>query len=987
MRYTATGDERLERGRLRMSPVISIICQEGGHSTALAYAEMVAQAGLPLLVNFPSTEGYEQATTPSQLINSRTGALLVIVSDDFFPASGISSKSRIDTEIIQQLLSLSSTDIKARIYLVVVSESAAFMLEKSSRLSQLQWLKDDAITREQILQRLSQLAESDRFSEEISAFQNTASLIADVEPGRTVDLIASERIPSEKISYEIFKCTHRVRKTNPTYYIHLHRGIAIANSARHLQTKYPEIYTNLSKVAVLSVEKGQTKIKERLDNVKAALKCEEVEYLEVLISKLLAESLESPEPVNSRSVNRKFVEPQVRRGVSSNAPATDYKTILDWLSSSRAGVLVLVGQGGIGKTWAMLNLRERVSLGQISFSKPISRTVAFISSTDLARGFAEFEIGHQGITLWDLYRASRVASNTYQGDSDSLSQETFYNALELGSLTIFVDGLDEIIARNKSRFSTSYFFDDLNDRFMGDSDGKVILSSRNMFFDPDEYRLDYPYVEAFELLAFDKERRDRFLDETLGSLPRRVEKAKEMSDRLALLPDGRYVPFVLDLIKDIALEQADENSEEAVFNFDSKVLRQDDVSDRVIGQFCHRETVKILDPLREITVDQQVSIFCQLARELEAGKGRADRASLERIISLCIGKTNVTVYADHFLTHPFISQDAFALRGIVDFRFDFMPEYFLMISVAYQINQGPKLDRDDVRIINKFCSGSSTFCREIAARCSSDAGEYKLKLIEMYDQATLLTASNTLPGEDDILRAESSIAQFSSSIVSLIAMYESREGHISAKRLTTSLLEVFGSGLRLYNMAILEGFVRDEEKLRIDFRGLTVENCLFHSVDIWNCQFDEKTIFIKCRFVNCVGTFARSSGMHMAIFSPDCQLDSAFERIYSQGNKHVQNTEARSVAAIRSLLNDFYRQGAFRRVSKENLERYFGQANSGVPFTKMYRIVKKQGIIEEIDRGNFTEVKICEGAASVVERMITQGVVGGILSQVVIDLR
>lgn len=970
-----------------MSPVISIICQEGGHSTALAYAEMVAQAGLPLLVNFPSTEGYEKAITPSQLINSRTGALLVIISDDFFPGSGISSKSRIDTEIIQQLLSLSYTDLKARIYLVVVSQSAALMLKKSPRLSQLQWLQDNAITREQILQKLSRLAESDRFSEEISAFRNTASLIAAVEPGRDVDLIASERIPSEKISYEIFKCSHRVRKTNPTYYIYLHRGIAIANSAKHLQINYPEIYTNLSKIAVLSVEKGQTKIKERLDNIKIAMKCEEVEYLEVLTSKLLAGSLESSGSGESQSVNRKFVEPQVRRGVSSNAPATAYDTVLDWLSSSRAGVLVLVGQGGIGKTWAMLNLRERVSLGEISFSKPISRTVAFISSTDLARGFAEFDIGHQGITLWDLYRVSRVASNNYQLDLDSLSQETFYNALELGSLTIFVDGLDEIIARNKSRFNTSYFFDDLNDRFMGDSDGKVILSSRNMFFDPDEYRLDYPYIEALELLAFDKERRDRFLAETLGNLPRRVEKAKEMSDRLALLPDGRYVPFVLDLIKDIALEQADENLEEAVPNFSSDVLGQNDVSDRIIGQFCHRETVKILDPLREITVDQQVNIFCQLAKELEAGKGRSDRVSLERIISHCIGRSNVSIHTDHFLTHPFISQDAFALRGIVDFRFDFMPEYFMMILVSRQINQEPNLDWDDVKIINKLCSGSSTFCREIAARCSSDPGEYKLKLIQMYDQATALIASSALSGEDDILRPESSIAQFSSSIVSLIAMYESQDGNLSVERLTNSLLEVFGSGFRLYNMAILEGFVRDEEKLRIDFRGLTVENCLFHSLDIWNCQFDEKTIFTNCRFVNCVGVFARSSGMHLAIFSPDCQLDSTFERIYSQGNKSLQNTEARIIAAIRSFLGDFYRQGAFRRVSKENLERYFGQANSGVPFSKIYRIAKRQGIIEEMDRGLFVEVKICESAVGIVEKMITQGVVGGIISQVIVDLR
>ncbi len=71
---------------------------------------------------------------------------------------------------------------------------------------------------------------------------------------------------------------------------------------------------------------------------------------------------------------------------------------------------------------------------------------------------------------------------------------------------------------------------------------------------------------------------------------------------------GLYVPFVLDLIKDLMLEQADVTPSQFEF-FQSDILDSSDPNDRIVGQFCQRETLKVLDPIRELSVDDQVRIF------------------------------------------------------------------------------------------------------------------------------------------------------------------------------------------------------------------------------------------------------------------------------------------------------------------------------------------------------------------------------------------
>ncbi|HEX8480945.1 MAG TPA: hypothetical protein VF650_03485 [Allosphingosinicella sp.] len=927
-------------------------------------------------------EGYSQTDDPEHLVNANTGALIFVISADHFPRGAKASGGNGDADALRKALRLLSPNNGFKLYLIVIDDEAEALV-KSTWMNDLQWLRDSPKTREDILASLREPFNGTSQWREISAFKNVASIIGDLEPASTIRLLARESVSAERVSYEIFRCDHRVRN-EVAYYIHLHRGITISNTSRHLAAQHPEVAAAPGKMIVLSVEKGHVRPGDRVAHVKTAFACEAVEYLESLVSKLIRNAAVEAHVAGGRSAPRTFVKPQVRE--RPHHPPSDYSIVTSWLSGPQSGALILVGQGGIGKTWAMLNLRELITSGAMSFSRQIDRSVAFIASTDVTRGLGRGAFEEQGITLYDLYYASQMAASGDGSPASPLPKEMFYNALELGSLIVFVDGLDEVMTRYRSQFDPIHFFNDLSTRLSGESDGKVVISCRSLFFDQEDFRL-YPGIKVLELLAFDTERRNEFLREALEGLPRKLEKATALSESLAALPDGRYVPFVLDLIKDVIRKEADGDEQEAIEPFNSDLLTSNNLNDRIVGQFCRRETGKTPDPIRSLPVDEQVRVFCRLARQMEAAKGGIHRAAFEAILESCLNKKEVGAYAEHFLSHPFISQEDYAQRQLVQFRFDFMPEYFLVLDATARIRADVPIDEEDIRIFTKFCAFNTPFCCGLVERLHYDDLEFYLKLMQMNEQATAVIAEG-FPAEDaDILRPDSAKAKFSYAVVSLLAAHESRNQPLQRERFTEALKQVFGGDRSLKGVVLLDGFVRDDERIRIDFRDVHVENSLFRAVDVWNCTYNKETVFSYCRFMNCPGSFAPSSGMQDATIDATCQVDEDFERTYARGHIKTRSTQDQNIEAIKSFIEDFYRQAHFRAVNKLNLERFYGKSNSVVPFKRLFALMKRHKVIDERDKGHYVEVAVARTAMAAAEQLITQNMLASPLEEIAIELR
>lgn len=969
-----------------MPPIITLLCQQGGHAQALDYAKLITNAGIPLIVNFPSVDGYTHTAEAHRLVNPRVGAVVLIVSADFFPPQSKTARLKLDNSVFQELMAFAERPSRARLF-VIVTDDEAVRLIHGTWMSEIQWLRDNSLNREKVLAELTQLAAEASATEDISAFANIKSILADIEPGCVIEGIGSERSASEKVSYEVFKCRHKIKKQGGTYYVHLHRGVTIINTVRHIQKNYPDVFASSDKFILLGIERGQTRLADRLDNIKTAFQTDNVEYIENIVSHLVVERMQATATSEIEVAGRRFIEPEVRLGIGTGNQPSNYSRILDWLAGARPGVLVLVGQGGIGKTWAMMNLRQSIATRAMQFEKQVQRTVVFMPSVDIIRGLTQSRYQPDRITLYDLYRASRGMIDE-EGIDHRLTKETFYNAVELGSLVVFVDGLDEVVARFRGRFNVPFFFDDLKSRMSGDSDGKVIISCRNIFFDQDEYRFSHPFVETYELLAFDEGRRYRYFEACFGDFAKRRNKAVELSDKIAKLPDGLFLPFVLDMIKDLLLDKAEDVSVDEVEQFQSAVLNAGDPYDRIVGQFCHRETVKTSDPVRELSVDEQVGIFCLIARRLEGLKGQVDRGSLEAIISTYLLKKDVSGYVEQLRTHPFVSQEIFQARGVIDFRFDFMPEYFLMLDTYIGLSSDRVISESDVRVLNKFCGMNSLFSRGVAGRLGLNASDFRFKLIELYDRGREVILTSFAPEDSEILRPDSALAQFSFALLSLLVAFEGRDGATVGVGFTEAIREVFGEGNRLEGLAILDGFIREEERLRLDFRGLAVDGCLFQAFDLWDCTFDAQSVFTRCRFVACSGIYSKSTGVQHANFRSDCIFDADFEKVYAAINKKIATTEAQNIEAVRSFVWEFYRGGGFIRLKRHVVESKYGSANNYVPFKTMYALMKRRGIIEELStQKQFVDVRVCRSAISACEKLITQGVLSSPLKELAIELR
>jgi len=963
---------------------VTLICKQGGHKVALDYARVLDSQGFPLLVNFANMESYPQATEAEHLVNERTGALIFIISTDLFPGASKTSRSGEESAALRRAIAKLSVNPSFKLFLVVIDDEAEGLV-KSTWINQHQWLRNSAQTREAILNASQEPFDSNPLQHEMSSFKNVESIISDLEPASSVERIANVRVSNEHISYEIFRCKHRIRTDGEiTYYIHLHRWITISNTAKHLIEHYPAEAAAKSKMIVLNIEKGHVRPSERLANVGMAFQCSSVEYLETLVSRLIENTANSAHVAGARAAPRTFVEPQVCEG--RGQPPRDYHVIKEWLGGPQSGALILMGQGGIGKTWAMLNLRERITTAGITFSRQIDRKIIFISSTDVTGGLARSTFQGAGITLYDLYVASHAAGSSEGSASSPLPRDIFYNALELGTLVVFVDGLDEVVTRYRSQFDAIHFFNDLTARLSGESDGKVVISCRTLFFDQEDFRLS-PGIRVFELLAFDAHRRDEFLSEAFPGLPRKLEKAAALSERLAVSSEGRYVPFVLDLIKDVIRKEADGGGQEAIEQFHSGILILTDVNDRIVGQFCRREIGKTPDPMRALSVDQQVTIFSRLARGVEAAHGGIRPEVFEEMLSQCLAKKEVRAYIDQFLNHPFISQSTYEESGLVDFRFDFMPEYFLMLDAVGRLRSNTPLDADDVRIFTKLCALNTPFCRGINNRLALEDTEFYLMLIQMNEQVASLISRDFLPEDSEILRPDSAAAKFSYAMVSLLAAHEARNQPLQKEQFTNGLKQVFGDDRSLKGVVLLDGFVHDEERVRIDFRDLRVEDSLFRAVDIWNCDYNVESVFSRCRFINCSGSFASSSGMNHATFDSSCQLDDVFEHTYAHGRKRVSNTHEQNIDSIKSFVEDFYKQAHFRQISYDNIERYYGKSNSVIPFKKLYNLMKIHGIVEERNKGNYTQISIAKSAMVAAEQLITQNWLSGPLEKIAIELR
>lgn len=971
-----------------MKPSVSVICQVDGHVVADEYAALIASLGFPVVVNFPSTKGYTRAESPGAIASTLTAMVILIVSVAWFRRTSHAPAFHVDPEVVQKIFSLSSGHGNIRIFPVIIDDESQALVP-SIWIGKLQWFRDSVETRNQLLSYVSQLDNISAFDESLTHFEGVMSTIKSIETASDVTVAEQVKVRQSNIAYDVYECRHRIHGTT-TVYVHLYRGISISATAEHYKGNFKSRNLNATEFIVMNHERGQVQLNDRKENVKRAFSNDKVSYIEDLISIQLKNILGDIEIEGPKQVDRAFLEPQIRSANLSgtNAAGSDFEKLMSWLAAETAGVIVLEGQGGIGKTWTMNECRARVLSGSIKFDRAMERRVIFITSTDVNRPGSYLNDVRTYMTLYDLFVASERARMDKMDSTELLHRDTFYNALELGNIIVMVDGLDEIIARHRPKFDPDFFFSDLQARMTGVSNVKVIISCRKIFFDQFEFNTSFPSVQTYELLAFDERLRDEYFQRSLSGLHSKIAKAYSLSDQIARLADGRFVPFVLSLIVDMMKEEADNGVLSDFKDFSSEQLDTLDYNDRIVGQFCEREIRKVGDPLRSLTVDQQLAVLCEMARRIEDTKGRPDAGLLRIIIAEVTLLRSVDEILDTFLSHPFVETARSGKYTLVSLRFDFMSSYFLMQGIKRRLLGLDELDGVDIGILRKYCTPGTFFCVELAKRLGSDDDDFGLRLVELRESGENIIERTMPPGENNILSLDSAATEFSWAVFSLMCAYLQHRSRFDAETLTSWIRSLYSESGHISRLALLAGFGGDGWGVRLDFRGVKLSECLFQSVNIWDFHYDSVTEFQRCRFVNCVGVRRRDSDISVSTFHSSCIKDDVFESVFSAGQEKVEDAQERIKRDIISFVADFYSSGQFSEWSEEYIKKHYLMANPVVPYKKIFAAAKDTGLLvrneKKKDRIRFM---IAIGDRPAVERLVTQGVISGKLKEIAIALR
>lgn len=962
-----------------MSVCIAVLCQPDAHKQALAYADIVSNAGLTPLVNFPSEQRYLELQPKQKLLQEHVGAVIILISPELFRNRSISEEMR---SYLTELHSVTVGAFKTNIIPIVVDDVAEQLVAKNW-IGRLSWKKDTGATRAELSSLLSRTDFLSKTIEKYGSFAGIGELVAALARNATISAPEKIRVPKDNIAFDIYRLQDDVFADQESYFVYLLRGIAIAKTAFLLKSEYAHLFHGETTRFLLNRERGQTQFHERLENFKSALGTDKLAYVEDILHKMVTNALAASASTEKTALDRTFLEPEVRPSLyrDTGLAGQSFTVVMDWLEGGQAGVLVLEGQGGIGKTWALLELERRIVGDKVDFEVVLPRTTILITSLDvLAPGSPLFKLERK-ITLYDLYVSSVVVGNEGLHESKPIEKGTFYAALETGSLIILVDGLDEVVARFRVNFDPHFFFDDLQDSLVGESNGKVVISCRKVFFDLDDFQYTYPNVSTYELLPFDKTRRDSFFKKELTGLQRKQERAVLLSDEIAKVEDAFYVPFVLDCIVNILRQEADGEIKVGAEEFSSDFLIQSQYYDRVLGEFCERERYKISNPSLTMSVDQQVRVLWEVALFHERDNGLLDSKAFEGIVQRVLGKkSDVRPLVDTLLSHPFIMVEKAAGRSVVDLRFDFMPEYLLAMRAMHRINSGGEVDSLDIKVFSKYFFPGSTYASAFLCRIPEDEFEFLSVTLSMLGVARSLDVSES-EGTDGTW------AQFCSTLIALLGIHAARHGEVDHSQFNHFIRELFVSGDVVDGMAVLDGGLGPDKQMRFDFRDLEFRNCIFNAIDFWSCQTSENTRFVDCRFSDISGQRPKLMTITPDTFSAGCVLDDEFQKQLFEGAQRVENDNQKVKDAIISFVSDFYKSGRFAHYSPDRVEAHYKKSSERITFKKIFRVMLKEEVFEtKKDPFGNDNVYVVADARADIERLITQGQIRGKLVAVRDDL-
>jgi len=338
-------------------------------------------------------------------------------------------------------------------------------------------------------------------------------------------------------------------------------------------------------------------------------------------------------------------------------------------------VLAIVGQAGSGKTTFIDRVIERIDAN-------VRLQCVFMSSEAIKNKFENTKVLPQIKSIYDLYE--------YCDDDRKLNKEKFLMGIANGSISIIVDGLEEIISlfNTQDKFSSDSFFDSLMDINNQLAKCKVIVTSRepnnkenNIFLRKEilVYKLkgfDDTSVDAYLGKRFPPQ---RFIDKQLSE--KHIKKVKKYLELISKQIVGeKVVPYILDLISESVEEEfEDDSSEDLSFLNQNEYLSNNEAIDMIVYSYFFTRELKRQSQLYPDNFTPKDLAYIVIDLVLTAGSVFSEGKILEIVSIKYPQKAEDIVEA--FKKSPLFTGNE---DGSFKFKYDFLYNYFICLFLIQE---------------------------------------------------------------------------------------------------------------------------------------------------------------------------------------------------------------------------------------------------------------------------------------------------------------
>lgn len=376
-------------------------------------------------------------------------------------------------------------------------------------------------------------------------------------------------------------------------------------------------------------------------------------------------------------------------------------SLQSWVDLGDSPILILLGQGGIGKTTVIKKFVNKIN------NSEVKKLAIYIDASLISNRIKQdINFSAKIDTIFDLLKLYFSSIDFNFGFPFIRNQDFLNLIISSGNIIIVIDGIDEIAASLKENFSTQEFINNILKLNGLLNHSKIILASRSYFWESELSKTQHQMYEKLILKGFNLDLAERYFEKKLEKNDDLIKEAIQILKSFTKKTQGEYSPFIVYLVSDIVKKK---EADISGIIFDSKYLDFQDTFDTIIAHVCERERLR---QHLKLDLDDFIDLFSEI---VFVHQNQMPLPSFEEYLSIIL--ENKVKFYKPLLSNPFLSLN----NNIVSISHNFLEHHFIVIYLSFCLNNN--FSNDAVyKVLSRYYDGKTDTLIDLIKRIDKTDG-------------------------------------------------------------------------------------------------------------------------------------------------------------------------------------------------------------------------------------------------------------------------